>query len=83
MESLGRFLSARQESIERLRARLDEGIDFDVAREHPTAGPLRAGDLLAAWADHDALHLRQITKRVHQLTERDAGSYSTAYAGSW
>ncbi|NUP91044.1 MAG: DinB family protein, partial [Candidatus Sumerlaeia bacterium] len=48
---------------------------------HPKAGPLRAGDLLAAWAAHDALHLRQIAKRLLDLARRDAGGFKTDYAG--
>ena len=42
-----------------------------------------AGDLLAAWSAHDALHLRQISKRLYQIAQRDAGSYSVQYAGEW
>lgn len=57
--------------------------DWDAAHEHPTLGILRAGDLLAAWADHDMLHARQLIKRRHQRTQLDAGPYSCRYAGEW
>ncbi|MDX2117823.1 MAG: DinB family protein [Planctomycetota bacterium] len=50
---------------------------------HPTFGPLRAGDLMASWAAHDALHLRQIAKRIYNLAERDAPGFKLAYAGDW
>jgi len=45
--------------------------------------PIRLIDLLAVWADHDALHARQIIKRRHQMTVRDAAPYSCRYAGEW
>jgi hypothetical protein len=32
---------------------------------------------------HDYLHLRQIAKRMYQMAGRDAGEYSTRYAGEW
>ena len=40
-------------------------------------------DLLTSWAAHDALHLRQIAKRLFQLAERDGGEYNSRYAGEW
>lgn len=51
--------------------------------QHPEFGAMRAGDLLAAWCAHDALHLRQIARRLHQLTAAKAGEYDTGYAGAW
>jgi hypothetical protein len=36
--------------------------DWERAHEHPVLGPLRAGDLLAAWAAHDLLHLQQLMR---------------------
>lgn len=53
------------------------------AYPHPQAGPLRAGDLLTSWAAHDALHLRQLAKRLFQLAERDGAPYQSRYAGEW
>lgn len=57
--------------------------DWSLAYQHPKFGPIRAGDLFVSWAAHDALHLRQIAKRLHGLAGRDAGSFPTAYAGEW
>jgi hypothetical protein len=76
-----RFVAARRESLTWLR-RLDSP-DWSSAHVHPKIGPLRAGDLLAAWSAHDALHLRQIAKRLWQMTRRDAGAHEVAYAGAW
>lgn len=78
--AVARFASLRRSSVRWLRG-LDEP-DFDRAYNHPR-GIIRAGDLLASWAAHDALHLRQIAKRLYQLARRDAGGFSVGYAGEW
>jgi hypothetical protein len=57
--------------------------DFTRAYVHPKFGPLHAGMLLASWAAHDALHARQVSRRLHDLAIRDAGPYEVAYAGEW
>jgi len=80
-ESVARFASARDDSLAWLRS-LDRP-DWSAAHEHPRLGPIHAGDLLASWAAHDALHLRQIAKRLFHMVGRDAGEYSTRYAGVW
>jgi len=79
-EQVQRFVSLRRESITWLRDL--KSPDWANTFTHPK-GKISAGDLLASWAAHDALHLRQIAKRLFQMTQRDAGEYSTAYAGSW
>ncbi len=78
--ALKRFVSERCRSIKWLRGNANP--DWSKAHPHPQLGPLRAGDIFAAWVAHDALHLRQITKRMHQMTQRDAGEYRSDYAGS-
>lgn len=80
-EAVSRFESLRAESVVWLRS-LDRP-DWARTYEHPKFGPIRAGDILAAWAAHDYLHLRQIAKRMYQMAGRDAGEYSTRYAGDW
>lgn len=57
--------------------------DWGRAYQHPKFGPISAGDLFASWAAHDALHLRQIAKRLHGLAARDGARFSLAYAGDW
>ena len=81
-EAVSRFVDERAASIKWLRG-LREDVDWSIAHQHPKVGPIRAGDLLAAWAAHDCLHLRQISKRLYQLTQRDAGAFSVRYAGEW
>lgn len=80
-EVLARFSEYRAQSVAWLRA-LDIP-DWIQTHQHPKFGPFRAGDILSAWAAHDALHLRQIAKRLYQLAARDAGEYSIRYAGEW
>lgn len=57
-------------------------MDWDHAFTHPKWGPIKAGELMTAWAAHDALHLRQIAKRLYELAQVDGG-YRAVYAGEW
>src|SRR5262249_1486067 len=75
------FRAERAGSIAWLRS-LGE-TDWSRAYVHPTFGPITAGDLLASWAAHDALHIRQIAKRLHGLAARDGSPNRIAYAGDW
>ena len=81
VETSARFVAERRASVEWLRG-LD-GPDWSRAHVHPKWGPIRAGDILASWAAHDALHLRQIAKRMFQMARRDGGEFTTDYAGDW
>jgi hypothetical protein len=80
-DTAARFVIQRKISIAFLRG-LDDGV-WSTAHNDPKHGPIRAGDLLTAWAAHDALHLRQIAKRMYQLAQRDGDDCSTIYAGEW
>ncbi|MBX3403890.1 MAG: DinB family protein [Phycisphaeraceae bacterium] len=84
------FAEERASSVAWLRSLREP--DWHVAHNHPRIGPIRAGDLLCAWAAHDALHMRQIAKRLYELAARDGetlgratgGSpFVTRYAGEW
>lgn len=75
------FIAERRESVAWLRSLGDA--NWSKAYPHPKFGPIAAGSLLASWAAHDALHLRQISKRLHQLAARDGCGFSIAYAGEW
>jgi hypothetical protein len=76
-----RFVEERRRSVEMLRDLKNP--DWSTAYIHPRHGPVYAGELLASWPGHDALHLRQIAKRMWELAERDGAPYKTAYAGEW
>lgn len=80
-ESLSRFTRERSSSIDWLQANLDRiGESANQAYDHPQIGPISVGELFAAWVAHDQLHIRQIAKRLHQLTQRDAHPFTTRYA---
>lgn len=81
-EALRQFTDARAANIAWLDS-LPASTDWSRAFVHPKFGPLAAGMLLASWAAHDALHLRQLAKRLHGLAARDAGPYEIRYAGDW
>ncbi len=79
--SLHRFLAERERSVEWL-----EGLDppdWDRAYEHPALGTLTAGDLMAAWVDHDHLHMRQVLGILHAWVRDHAAPHTTDYAGAW
>lgn len=78
---LVRLRAARAATLQWLPTVADA--DWSRTYHHPRLGPMRAGDLLAAWAAHDLLHIRQLTKRRFELVTRDVSPFSTGYAGSW
>jgi hypothetical protein len=78
---LGLFIAERAASIAWLESLKNP--DFDTAYMHPTQGAVYAGELMASWAAHDALHMRQIAKRLYNLAQRDAGKHKIVYAGEW
>jgi hypothetical protein len=80
-DAVERFAAARRESVRWLRG-LDDP-DWSQAYRHPKIGAIKAGEVFTAWAAHDALHLRQIAKRLYQMTARDGGEFGPDYAGSW
>ena len=78
---LRRFDAERQNSMAWLRTLHNQ--NWDQTHQHPQFGPIPAGDLLNAWAAHDLLHIRQITKRLFELNALDAKPYENRYAGNW
>lgn len=83
-QAVERFCAERSASMIWLRSLGDLArVDWTRAHKHPKFGPISAGDLLASWAAHDALHLRQIAKRLYELAQRDAAPAGTRYAGEW
>lgn len=79
--TLSRFVAERRASIEWFATLVDP--DWSRAYVHPRFGPQTAGMLLGSWVAHDALHIRQIAKRLHELAARDAGEFDIGYAGAW
>jgi hypothetical protein len=75
------FVQLRAESVRLLREL--ESPDWSRAYRHPKIGELSAGYMLSCWCAHDALHLRQMSKRFHQLALRDGTDDKLEYAGTW
>lgn len=80
-EALERFARERDASVEWLRSL--EAPVWSRAWVHPTLGSLHAGDIMVSWAAHDALHLRQIARRLYELVRRDGAGFDAEYAGPW
>jgi hypothetical protein len=79
---LDAFERERRASIAWLRS-LPADAPWTMTYTHPKVGPLHAGMLLASWAAHDQLHLRQLAKRLYELCAENAGPYPIDYAGAW
>ncbi len=80
VSSLEAFLQVRSESLiwlENLVAP-DWSLFYDL-----TWGKLSAGDLLASWAAHDLLHIRQLTELNYALLARTSLPVQVDYAGVW
>jgi hypothetical protein len=80
-DSVRRFLAERDRSIawlEDLRSP-----DWGTTHDHPTLGTVSAGDLMAAWIDHDHQHMRQILNLLHESLCEETAPYNTSYAGEW
>lgn len=80
-EVVGRFVRERNSSLAWLKGVVNP--NWDNAYEHPQFGPIQAGRLMASWAAHDQLHLRQIAKRMFEMNVRDGSGFPTDYAGEW
>jgi hypothetical protein len=62
--ALEMFVAKREKSLAWLKTL--EAPNWDAAHEAPF-GQIKAGDVLAAWAAHDLLHLRQLIELRYQL----------------
>lgn len=81
VEVMARFEVEREKSVAWLKSLREP--DWDGVHEHPRFGGIAAGDVMASWLAHDALHLRQIAKRLYELAARDGEPFGTGYAGKW
>tara|TARA_R110002126_G_scaffold75179_1_gene187348 strand:+ start:4804 stop:5316 length:513 start_codon:yes stop_codon:yes gene_type:complete len=79
--SIQRLTLERTKTINWLKSLISP--PWSAKHQHPTLGPISAGDLLVSLCAHDALHLRQLATRFHDLVQRDAPGFSTDYAGPW
>ena len=72
------FRRERERSLEWLHGLQDPA--WDNVHVHALLGDLRAGDLLAAWVAHDALHSRQVANLRLAWVKAVAAPYSPLYA---
>ena len=79
--SLRNFLNARRASLSWLRG-LGK-VDWHSSVTSPWGGEFHAGDMLAAWSNHDTLHIRQLVELQHAWIVQLAGPYDSSYAGDW
>lgn len=80
IESLGRFLEERRKSLQWLRGLQAPNWEQSYQLPH---GTIRAGDILASWAAHDLLHVRQLAKLHWEYLNRESSPFKTEYAGPW
>lgn len=79
-ESLDNFLGERQASLQWLKTLSDPNWGAVYAAPF---GPITAGDMFAAWAAHDLLHLRQLVELHFAYTLYLARPHWVDYAGPW
>jgi hypothetical protein len=79
-ESLGRFLEQRRKSLAWLATLREPNWESAIQLPH---GPIRAGDILASWAAHDLLHVRQLTRLHWDYVNLVSVPFKTEYAGQW
>lgn len=79
-KSVEAFLEERRKSLEWLRGL--EAPDWQKSVS-VSFGKFFAGDILAAWAAHDLLHLRQLIELHWAYLPRLVQPYQVSYAGEW
>lgn len=79
--SVAAFTAERQRSLQWLQSLAAP--DWNQGQQHPAGFFMRAGDLLAAWAAHDLLHLRQLVELQYHIVQLQAAPYVVDYAGDW
>jgi hypothetical protein len=79
--ALDDLMQERENSLVWLRSL--EAPRWDNSYEHPRLGTVRAGDILASWAAHDLLHIRQIVSLQFGCVAAQAAPYTPDYAGPW
>jgi hypothetical protein len=77
-DSLHNFLSERDKSLQWLKSLSSPNLNQNYT--HPIIGTLTAGDLLAAWAAHDYLHIRQVANLQIKYLDTMARPFSIRYA---
>ena len=79
--SLQNFLHERDQSVAWLQGLINPA--WSNSYHHPSGFSISAADLLACWAAHDLLHLRQLIELHYAWTQQQVAPLSLAYAGDW
>lgn len=79
-ESVAGFLSERDASLQWLDGLQDADPEATYASSRRR---MRAGDLMASWAAHDLLHIRQLNELRYAWLRQLATPYRPDYAGDW
>lgn len=79
-QSLRNYLAAREKSLAWLRSL--PAPNWEAAYQAPW-GPIKTGDIFAAWIAHDILHMRQLAKLHYLYTLHLVEPYCADYAGDW
>jgi hypothetical protein len=74
------FTEERKKSVTWLSGLAERNWDAEYVAPF---GPVKAGDLLASWAAHDLLHIRQIVELKRARVLNTAVPYAVTYAGEW
>lgn len=75
------FLAERAASLAWLRGLAAP--DWDATVHTQWGWSITAGDMLAAWAAHDVLHMRQLVELHWAYVSQLAAPRTTIYAGEW
>lgn len=78
--SVRNFRAERRASLLWLGTLVDP--DWERVYQAPF-GPIRAGEMAAAWMAHDLLHMRQLVELHWAWVTRQTQPYSVRYAGDW
>jgi hypothetical protein len=80
-EALQGYLDEREASLAWLRGLRQS--DWKAGVPAPWGGEIKAGDMLAAWAAHDLLHMRQLVELQRAFNVSLSAPYDSQYAGEW
>ena len=80
VEKVDAFLSARQDSVKKLKEFNDP--HWENVYHHAALGPISAYQFLTNWLAHDYHHIRQVNRRLYEYLKESSGVDLT-YAGSW
>lgn len=79
-DSVRLFLKERQKSIHWLESLNSPDWDSKYTTD---SFSIRAGDIMASWAAHDHLHIRQLIEIWRQLLVQISSPYKIDYGGRW